>query len=226
MAPMRMIAALLAVFSLNCAAAPFIVRLGIERIVLDAPPGFADTTELASPRLQSLSSVLTPASNRILLFALTDADLRNFETGDRIEAERYMLAVTPKNLESTRVTREQFAGLVSTSLRNLGAQVDPQPDLIAFLEKQPIGKANLLAELKKEQDAFSVLQATRLPPVPGAKFYNSSSPQYLVFTTTLVLVRGRALQLVAYSLYRDPSDIEWLKEISQRWQEEIQRLNR
>ena len=226
MAPMRMIAALLAVISLNCAAAPYIVRLGIERIVLDAPPGFADTTELASPRLQSLSSVLTPASNRILLFALTDADLRNFETGERIEAERYMLAVTPKNLEATRVTREQFAGLVSASLRNLGTQVDPQPDLIKFLENQPIGKANLLAELKKEQDAFSVLQATRLPPVPGAKFYNSSTPQYLVFTTTLVLVRGRAVQLAAYSLYRDPSDIEWLKEISQRWQEEIQRLNR
>jgi len=226
MAPMRMIVALLAAISLDCAAAPFIVRLGIERIVLDAPPGFADTTELASPRLQSLSSVLTPASNRILLFALTDADVRNFETGDRIEAERYMLAVTPKNLEATRVTREQFAGLVSTSLRSLGAQVDAQPDLIKFLESQPIGKANLLAELKKEQDAFSVLQATRLPPLPGEKFFNSSTPQYLVFTTTLVLVRGRALQLSAYSLYRNPSDIEWLKEITQRWQEEILRLNR
>jgi len=218
-------AALLAAFSLDCAAVPFVVRLGIERVVLDSPPGFMDTTELASPRLQDLSSVLTSASNRILLFALTDADIRNFQTGERIEAERYMLAVTPKNLEATRVTRDQFAGLVSDSLRTLGTKVDAPPDLIKFLESQPIGKANLLDEIKKEQDAFSVLQATRLPPLPGEKFYQSSTPQYLVFTTTLLLVRGRALQLSAYSLYRNPSDIVWLKTITQRWQEEILRLN-
>jgi hypothetical protein len=225
MAAMRILAALLAVISLDCAAAPFVVRLGIERIVMDSPPGFTDTTELASPRLESLSSVLTSASNRILLFALTDADVRNFTTGDRIEAERYMLAVTPKNLESARVSLEQFDRLVADSLGGLGAKVAP-PDLIKFLEGQPVGKVHLLEELKKEPEVVSVLQATHLPSLPGEKFFNSSTPQYLVSTTSLVLVRGRAVRLSAYSLYRTPADIEWLKEITQRWQEEIRRLNR
>ncbi len=45
--------ALLAALPLQGAAAPFTVRLGVERIVLDTPPGFSDTTELASPRLQA-----------------------------------------------------------------------------------------------------------------------------------------------------------------------------
>jgi hypothetical protein len=220
MALMRMIVALfaaaLSAVSLNCAATPYVVRLGIERIVLDPPPGFADTTELASPRLQDLSSVLTSASNRVLLFALTDADVRNFEVGDRIEAERYMLAVTPRNLESTRVTREQFDRLVAEWLRNLGGKTEA-PDLVKFLEKQPIGKANLLAELKNEPERVSVLQATTM--------WQKETPQFLVFTTTLLLVRGRALQLSAYSLYRSPADLEWLKDVTQRWQEEIKRLN-
>ena len=66
--------ALFAAVSLNCAAAPFTVRLGLEKIVLDAPPGFTDTTELASPRLHDLAETLTAASNRILVFALSDAD--------------------------------------------------------------------------------------------------------------------------------------------------------
>jgi len=220
-----LLAAVLAAVSFDCAAAPFAVRLGIERIVLDSPPGFADTTELASPRLQDLSAVLTSASNRILLFALTDADVRNFETGEKIDAERYMLAVTPRNLETTRVTRDQFDKLVANSLRSLGDKVEAT-DLTKFLAKQPVGKANLIAELKKEPEVVSVLQATHLPPLPGARLFDKETPQYLAFTTTLLLVRGRALQLSAYTIYRGPADVEWLVDITQRWQEEIQRLNK
>ena len=52
---MRILAALLAVFALDCAAAPFAVRLGIEKLALDTPPGFSDTSNLASPRLQDLA---------------------------------------------------------------------------------------------------------------------------------------------------------------------------
>ena len=55
--------------------------------MLDTPPGFTDTTELASPRLQDAAESLTPASNRILLFALTDADLRRFTLGDPLDMQ-------------------------------------------------------------------------------------------------------------------------------------------
>src|SRR3990167_1396549 len=154
---MQWLAALVLLAALPAAAAPFTVRLGIERIVLDTPPGFTDTTDLASPRLQDLAAELTSASNRILLFALTDADVRRFTSGDQIELQRYMIAVTPKGLERDRVTDAQFATLVSDSLRDLGTPVQP-PDLVKFLESQPIGKANLLAELRREPTAASILQ--------------------------------------------------------------------
>ena len=85
---------------------------------------------------------------------------------------------------------------------------------------------HIIEELKKEPETVSVLQATRLPEIPGEKFWNSSTPQYLVFTTTLMLVRGRALQLSGYAIYRQPADIDWLKDITQRWQDEIRRLNK
>ena len=139
-------AGLLSAFTLNCAAAPFTVRLGIERIVLDTPPGFTDTSELASPRLQDLAETLTSASNRILLFALSDADMRRFMNGDQLEWQRYMIAVTPKGLEHGRVSSEQFAALVADSLRGLGQPV-AAPDIIKFLDQQPVGKLNLIAEL-------------------------------------------------------------------------------
>ena len=205
-------------------AAPFTVRLGIEHVVLDTPPGFTDTIELASPRLQDLADTLTSASNRILIFALSDADVRRFTNGEKLDAKRYMIAVTPKGLERERVTPAQLSAYVADSLQNLGKPVDTT-DVVKFLETQPIGKANLIAELKKEPAVVSVLQATRLPPLPGATFWESNKPQYLFFTTTLFLIRGKALQLAVFSLFEDPADVEWLKTITQRWQDELRRLN-
>jgi hypothetical protein len=224
MAVMRILAALLAAVSLNCAAAPFTVRLGVEKIVLDAPPGFTDTTELASPRLQDLAETLTAASNRILVFALSDADVRRFTQGEMLDAKRYMIAVTPKGLERERVSPAQLAAYISDSVQNLGKPVQA-PDLVKYLETQPIGKASLITELRREPTAVSVLQATRLPPLPGKKFWESDTPQYLAFTTTIFLVHGKALQLAVYSLYEGQADVDWLKATTQRWIDELLRLN-
>jgi hypothetical protein len=205
-------------------AAPFTVRLGIERIVLDTPPGFTDTTELASPRLQDLADTLTSASNRILMFALSDADVRRFTQGELLDAKRYMIAVTPKGLERERVTPGQLAAYIADSLQNLGKPVETA-DIVKYLEAQPVGKAHLIAELKQEPATVSVLQATRLPPLPGKTFWESSKPQYLFFTTTIFLVRGKAIQLAVYSLFDGPADVEWLKTITLRWVDELLRLN-
>jgi hypothetical protein len=218
-------AALLSTLPLTGAAAPFTVRLGTERIVIDAPPGFSDTIDLASPRLNAVSESLTPASNRILLFALSDDDVRRFTQGDALDAKRYMIAVTPKGLEQQRVSAQMFSMHVGDSLKGLGAPLQT-PDLIKFLEAQPIGKTQLLEELKREPTVVSVMQATRLPDRPAATFWGSPTPRYLCFTTTLFLMRGKALQLGVYSIYDNPVDIEWLKAMTQRWQEELLRLNR
>jgi hypothetical protein len=227
--PAAPVAALLAAFlsalALQCAAAPFSVRLGIEKLVLDSPPGFTDTTELASPRLSAVSESLTPASNRILIFALSDDDVRRFTLGDPVDIKRYMILVTPKGLEHQRVSLEQFSSEVGDSLQNLGAQLET-PDLIKFLEKEPIGKAYLLAELKREPGTVSVLQASRLPDRPATTFWGSPTPRYLCYTTTLFLVRGKILQIKVYSFYDTPFDIDWLKAMTQRWQDELLRLNR
>ena len=98
---------------------------------------------------------------------MSDADVRRFTNGERLEAKRYMIAVTPKGLERERVTPAQFAALVADSLRELGKPVEA-PDLIKFLDKQPVGRLHLVGELKKDAAMSSVLQATRLPPLPAA----------------------------------------------------------
>lgn len=223
--PAALFAALAATASLNCAAAPFAVRLGSEKIALDALPGFSDTTELASPRLQDLAATLTSPSNRVLLFALTDADLRRFTVGEKLDLKRrYLLAVTPKELERERVRPDLFRALVSDSLKELG-KLEQVTDLIKFLEERPIGLTQLLGELTNELTTVSLLQATRLTPLPGERMFDRSTPQYLLFSTSFVLVRGKALIVSVYTLYFEPADMEWVKLATKRWVDDLKRLN-
>jgi hypothetical protein len=220
MAAVRFLAALVCAASLQCVAAPFAIQLGETRIALDAPPGFADTGFTGSPRLQDLAEGITSASNRILLFAISDADLRRFMVGDPMDLKRYMLIATPKGSERESLSAGGFTRLTGDSLRSLGAAPTADADYQKYLDAQPPGRASLLAELVKEQSVLAVLQGSRLPPARRGE-----PATYQLSTTTLMLVRGKALNLTVYSVYESPADVEWIRVITVRWIEELKRLN-
>ena len=208
-----LVAMLTAAIPAGAIAAPFVTGGGGEGIVLAAPPGFADTGLLASPRPQELAESLTSASNPILVFAMTDADLR-----------RYLAVATPKGLEHERVSEPQFRNFVSDSLCELGAPAaSTETDFHKLLEAQPVGRASLLAELKKEPNLVSIVQGERLPSEGG--LFNPK-PIYILATTTLSLQRDKALQLAVYSGYGSPEDVGWITTVTSLWIEELQRLNR
>ena len=219
MSPVRVLAALLAGFSIQCAAAPFAVQLGDARIVLDAPPGFSDTVQTGSPRLQELSESLTSASNRILLCAISGADLRRFGLGDSLELRRYMIVVTGRGMERERLSDSAFRELAVESARSLGP-VPGVTDYVEHLDSRPSGATSLLAELRKDADAVSVLQGMR---AKGSSFFARS--QYFLSTTSLVLVRGRALSLSVHTRYDEPADLEWIRATTTRWIDELKRMN-
>ena len=219
MTAVRLLAALIATWSLNCAAAPFAVQVGEARIGLDAPSGFSDTTFTASPRLQELSESLTPASNRILLFALSDADLRRFTLGDPLDLRRYMIVVTPRSMERDRMTESIFKQFIGESLTGVGAP-PAEKDVLKYLDARPAGTTNLLAELRKDADVVSILQGAR---TKGSGFFERS--KYMLSSTTLLLLRGKALSLSIYTQYDDPSDLEWIRTTTTRWVDELKRLN-
>ena len=219
MTTVRLVAAFLAAISLQCAAAPFAVQVGEARIGLDAPSGFSDTTFAASPRLQELGEALTSASNRILLFALSDADLRRFTLGDPLELRRYMVVVTPRGMERERLGDGTFRQFVGEALAGLGAP-PAEKDVVKYLDSRPPGATSLLAELRKESDVVSVLQGAR---TKGPGFFERS--KYLLSSTTLMLVRGKALSLSVYTQYDDPADLEWIRITTGRWIEDLKKLN-
>jgi hypothetical protein len=210
-----LLAAILAASS--AVAAPFAVQVGEARIGLDAPPGYADTTATGSPRLIELSEALTSASNRILLFAVSDADLRRFTLGEPLEMRRYMVVVTPRALERERLTEATFKQLIADAVSGAAPAAT---DYAKHLDAQPVGATALLAELRKEPDLISVLQGAR---TKAGGFFKSS--EYILSSTTMMLVRGKALTLSMFTRYEDPADLEWVRSATVRWIDELKRLN-
>jgi hypothetical protein len=215
------ILASLVLFASTALAAPFAVQVGDARLALDAPPGFADVQATGSPRLLELAESLTSASNRILLFALEDADVRRFSLGDSPELRRYVIVVTPRSLESARVQLSAFQGLVADALREVGPPVPASTEVRRYLDGQPRGQPALLAELRKDQDVVAVLQSARLPDAPRSR----DAPRHLLSTMSMMLVRGKALNLAIYTSYASDADLEWIRGTTLRWIEELQRLN-
>ena len=218
----RFLAALVASFaSSGVLAAPFAVQVGDARLALDAPPGFSDVLATGSPRLLELAEALTSASNKILLFALEDADVRRFNVGDSPELRRYVIVVTPKELQTARTTLPAFRSLVTASLAELGPLPGANTELRSYLDAQPRGRASLLGELRKEQDVVSVVQGARLPDPPRSM----EPPRYLLSSSTLMLIRGKALSLAIYTAHNNAADADWLRGVTVRWIDELQRLN-
>ena len=134
------------------AAVPFVVQLGVDRLVLDTPAGFADTVGLGSPRLNELAESVAGPSVRVLMFGVTDADLRRFMTGDPPDLKRYVVAGTAREFERQSASPEDFKLFVADALRGLGDAPPTGSDLRELLRAAPEGKPVLLEFLRREPD--------------------------------------------------------------------------
>lgn len=208
-------------------ATPFAVRLGQASIALDTPPGFSDAAFTGSPRVLEMAESLTSASNRVLLFGITDADLRRFTVGDTPELRRYMIAVTPRSLERRQVSVNDFERYVAEVTRGLDPPQPESTDYRTFLKGRSPGHPALLAELSRAPALLSILQGARLSAEEKEFWLEKSAPgYYLLSTTTLLRLRERALSLSVFTGYESPADLEWIKSTTKRWVEELLRLNR
>lgn len=206
-------------------AAPFSIQLGRDKMVIDTPVGFADTAAFGSPRLTEIAETLADASNRVLVFALADSDVRRFGAGDSLELRRYLLAVTPKARERERISPEQFAELVADTERNL-AEPPASTDFFAFLKTRPAGQSHLLAQLRRDPQVLSLLSGTMVPQPPPSMWRDAPPPTFKISTLTIALIGGRALYISAFSTYDSPADVTWIRSVTERWVEELRRMNR
>jgi len=132
--------------------------------------------------------------------------------------------LTPRALEQERMSPAAFEAYVRDGLRSLGTP-PIEGDVAKVLEARPPGEPTLLAELRRDPDAVSVLRGVRLPP-PDTGFSIFSKPsQYVLSSSSLILLRGKALTLTVTTGYESKADVEWIRVTTLRWIDELRRLN-
>ena len=72
---------------------------------------------------------------------------------------------------------------------------------------------------------FSVLLGARML-AKQATLFKDAEWRYIVSTNTMLLLRGKVLHLVIFTNYDGPQDLEWVRFTTQRWVDELMRLNR
>jgi hypothetical protein len=216
-------ASLALIAACHAGAAPVTFSVGGERLVVDTVPGISDVMPLASPRLIELAESLTSASSRIILFGLTDADIRRFMQGDKTDLKRYVLMTTPIYLERERVSPAQFKVLIDDAQRDSGMAPDVA-DYRKYLDEKGRSSVVALAQLARTDTMYSVLVGARLPEEGLSGWW--SKPQYMLSTNTFLLVRNKALSLSVFSSYDGPADVEWIRYVTDRWVQNIIQLNR
>lgn len=202
------------------------MHLGPDRLVLDTPPGFTDTAVFSSPRLAEIAEMHSAASNRVLVFGIADADARRFSVGDPLELRRYMLAGTPHAIERTRISAADFAALMQEVMRELGTlppASQPPVDFMQYLQGRTPGQSSLLAELRRQPRMVSVLQGIMLPRPEGRE---KEKPVFRLSTASIILAGGKPLYLSVFTAYDGPADLAWIRGVTERWIDELQRLNR
>jgi hypothetical protein len=144
--------------------------------------------------------------------------MRRFTLGDQLELRRYMAAFTSRAAERERITESAFKTMADDLQRELANL--PAGDLQKHLEAQPPGAVSTLAALRRDPDAIAVLQGTR---AKGRTFFEKST--YYLSSTSVVLLRGKAVTLSVSTQYDQPADLEWIRAVTARWIDELKRLN-
>ena len=148
--------------------------------------------------------------------------LRRFNTGDPPELKQYLLVVTPRAQEREHLSPLAFQRTLEEALRAVGKPIEG--DFTKVLEERPPGEPALIAELLRDPDAASVVRAMRVPPPQGLFSFLKPS-QYVLSSTSLILLRGKALTLSVTSGYESKADVDWIRSVTLRWIEELRRLN-
>jgi hypothetical protein len=218
-----LLASLVLCAACHAGAAPVTFSIGGERLVVDTVPGISDVMPLASPRLIELAETLTSASNRIILFGLTDRDIRLFMAGDKTDLKRYMLMTTPIHLERERVTAAHFKVMIDDAQRDTGKPPEIA-DYRKYLDEKGRTSVVALSQLAQTDTMYSVLLGARIPEDGISGWW--SKPTYVISTVTFLLVRNKALSLSVFSNYDGPADVEWIRFVTDRWVQTILQLNK
>ena len=97
---------------LALSASSVVDTVGGVPITVPAPPGFTDPSSI-SKDLRNGAEAMTPPSNRLLAFFISEPDIKRVASGKSVALDRYFMAQTARKFETTNVSVQDFVKLSS-----------------------------------------------------------------------------------------------------------------
>ena len=134
-------------------------------------------------------------------------------------------APSPATIGNERFSPQRFGEFADAAQRELGERVPAGKIFTEYFDQQPLGKSSVVGELRRDPEVRSLLLGARVPPNTRLQPPGAPKQQYALSTISLLLVRGKALSLTVYSAYDSQADLDWIRAITARWIDDLQRLN-
>lgn len=203
-------------------------NVGAARLMLPVPAGHVEAT-LVAPGLRQVAERFLPASNRLLAYFVSEAEIRTLSAEPESGLNRYFMVQTLRSLEGRdlsaddfaegrRFIRAEYTRLLPRAVASIQPHVDSvvrdlretqAPDLGAVR----IGELSGLELFLDDEHAVGLLALTKVSV--QAKGRTVDKP--MVVASVTARVGRRLVYFYAYSAYRDGDDLEWARRQSREW---------
>ena len=210
------------------------VSIGDTDLAIPNPSGFEPVTDEMTQFSEILTHFLSPTNDRLAFF-ISEEDAVIARTGEFPDVFRRFDVQTPKNLAGATISPRQFG----TMKRLVISQHESIFDRLENQAKEELLKriSEALAAEDTPDLAFPEFDLLPLPPhheseqLVALSIIHSSeisdgdevvTSLAKVLTLTLLYLEGKVLFLYVHG---EPSSLEWTREESRKWAEEIISLN-
>jgi hypothetical protein len=207
--------------------------VGRAAIALPVPAGYVSTAEI--PALKTLAETATQSTHRLLVGLFPKEDVDAWRSGQPLKTDRYFLIQTEKQAEAESMTQAEYARLKSALKQRVAARIvgndaaanrqttDDQRQLDANLPairkqftlppmKMSLGETAILGISEDQPSSISTASATKLSASSEGKTVDT----VMVSVSTVLLCKGKLINIYGYSTYRGPDDLSWLQGESSR----------
>jgi hypothetical protein len=219
------------------------VTIGRETLTLPVPAHYVSTDGL--PKLQAIVEAATPTTHRLLFALYPKKDVDAWRNDQSLQGDRYFLIQTEKQSEPHSLSQAEFARL-KLALRQRVAErivgndagankqrIEHQRELDAnlpALRKQlslppmtmQIGETVILGIADDQPTSLSTASATKLAAASEGRTLDA----LMVSVSTVLLAKGKLVNIYGYSRYQRPDDLRWLQDESKALVEQFSSANR
>ncbi|MFZ6798769.1 hypothetical protein [Undibacterium sp. Di24W] len=202
-------------------------KIGAKAIAIPVPKDFSDPS-LMFPKLRQLGEAMTPPSNRLLAFFISDDDAKAMLAQAEPQLHRYFLVQTLRAKEDSTMSAQVFAG-VRDQLKNQYKKIlddnaaRMQSEMNKAVERldqngQVKNISMKLGELQVREviddERFVALIAKTLVQVMVSG-EAKEIPMVLGLTTTMI--EGKIVYFFSYSRFDSDEDMNWIKTKNLEW---------